>query len=321
MTDAGTEPAPLIFALQAQPESGPEWSEMARAAEAAGFHDLVVADHPGTTAAPFVALAAAAGLTRHVRLGTAVANLGRWHPYDLACEVATLDLVSGTRALLGIGAGHTPAEWLMVGRPYPDPSARVTRMIEVAETCLSLLSGERVTFEGSDFRLEEASVDWPPERRRVPLLVGGNNRRLLRWAGANADVVEVTGLGRTLADGHHHAVRWSPEQLDASVEGVREAARGRVHPPILGTLVHVVEVTEDRESALEILHRRLAVGMPPESVPTLEDLGSCPYVLIGSRAEMAEQLAGHQRRWGFRRYTLRPPLAPLRSVMGAPGAD
>ena len=305
----------LIFALQAHPDSAPGWADIARQAEATGFHDLVVADHPGTTAAPFVALAAAAGTTRAIRLGTAVANLGRWHPFDLAAEISTLDLVSGGRAVLGIGAGHTPAEWRMRGRAYPDPARRVARMIQVAEATLRLLKGERVSVDGDDFSLEEAVLDWPAERRHIPLLVGGNNRALLSWAGAHADLVEVTGLGRTLADGHHHAVRWSPEELDASVQLVTEAARRREHPPILGTLVHVVQLTDDREKALDVLHRRLAVGMPSEAAPRAEDLAACPYVLIGSLDEMTEQLDRQARRWGFRRYTVRPPIGPIVSIM------
>ena len=312
--------AGLIFALQAHPDNGAGWAALAREAESCGFHDLVIADHPGSTAAPFVALAAAAGATRTVRLGTTVANLGTWHPFDLASEVSTLDVVSGGRAVLGIGAGHTPAEWTQVGVPYPTPGGRVTNMIEVAEAALALLSGEKVTAGGSSFELVEAALGWPTgERRHIPLLVGGNNRRLLAWAGQKADLVEITGLGRTLEDGHHHAVRWSAEDLDRSVAIVSEAARDRGRPPILGTLVHVVEVTENREKALSDLHHRLTAGMPADDMPTVEDLAEVPYVLVGTEEEMAAQLRRQQERWGFRRYTLRPPLDPLRGLLRAAG--
>jgi probable F420-dependent oxidoreductase len=314
--------AGLIFALQAHPDNSAGWAALAREAELCGFHDLVVADHPGSTAAPFVALAGAAGATRTVRLGTTVANLGTWHPFDLASEVSTLDVVSGGRAVLGIGAGHTPGEWTQVGVPYPTPGGRVANMIEVAEATLALLTGETVTAKGASFELAAAVLGWPTgERRHIPLLVGGNNRRLLRWAGQRADLVEITGLGRTLEDGHHHAVRWSAEDLDQSVEIVGESARGRPRPPILGTLVHVVEVTDDRDKALSDLHHRLTAGMPADGMPTVEDLAEVPYVLVGTEAEMADQLQYQQQRWGFRRYTLRPPLEPLMGVLRAAGVS
>lgn len=312
--------AGLIFALQAHPDNSAGWAALAREAELSGFHDLVIADHPGTTAAPFVALGAAAGATRTVRLGTTVANLGTWHPFDLAREVSTLDVVSGGRAVMGVGAGHTPVEWTQVGRPYPSPAGRVANMIEVAEAARALLTGETVTAKGASFELVNAALGWPAgERRPVPLLVGGNNRRLLAWAGQEADLIEITGLGRTLADGHHHAVRWTTQDLDRSVAIVAEAARGRRRAPILGTLIHVVEVTDDREKALADLHRQLTAGMPAEDAPTVADLAGIPYVLVGTEAEMAAQLRHQQERWGFRRYTLRPPLEPVKAVLRAAG--
>jgi alkanesulfonate monooxygenase SsuD/methylene tetrahydromethanopterin reductase-like flavin-dependent oxidoreductase (luciferase family) len=66
-------------------------------------------------------LAAAAAATSRIRLGTYVVNAGAREPLHLASEVATLDVVSGGRAVFGAGAGHTPAEWTMFGRPYPSP--------------------------------------------------------------------------------------------------------------------------------------------------------------------------------------------------------
>jgi len=103
------------FALQAQPTDAADWLDLARRAEAAGFDTLLAADHPGSCAAPFVALAAAAAVTTTIRLGSYVANAAVREPILLAADVATLDVVSGGRALLGLGAGHTPAEWDAIG--------------------------------------------------------------------------------------------------------------------------------------------------------------------------------------------------------------
>ena len=68
----------VCVSVQASPESSASWAELARAVEVGGFHALYAADHPGTTASPFVALAAAAAVTERIELGTCVANAGVW---------------------------------------------------------------------------------------------------------------------------------------------------------------------------------------------------------------------------------------------------
>ena len=98
---------------------GRAWLDLARKAEAAGFDTLYVADHLGVTASPFAALAAAAGATSTLKLGTYVLNAGIRDPLSLASEAATVDVISNGRFVLGLGAGHTPAEWAMTGRDYP----------------------------------------------------------------------------------------------------------------------------------------------------------------------------------------------------------
>src|SRR5690349_23932323 len=138
---AGQNPAMATFSLQAQPTDAADWLDLARRAEAAGFTALTVADHPGTCAAPFVALAAAAAVTSTIRLGSYVVNAGIREPILIAADVATLDVVSGGRAILGIGAGHTPAEWAAVGRVRPGVRERVDRCIAVAETTMRMLAG------------------------------------------------------------------------------------------------------------------------------------------------------------------------------------
>jgi len=105
--------------VQASPRDRASWLGLARDVEAAGFHALYAADHPGSTASPFVALAAAAAVTERIQLGTCVVNAGVWEPLALASEAATLDVVSGGRAVLGVGAGHTPREWTATGRRFP----------------------------------------------------------------------------------------------------------------------------------------------------------------------------------------------------------
>lgn len=282
----------VTFSLQAQPENAAEWIDTARRAEAAGFAALYAADHPGVCAAPHVALAAAAAVTTTIKLGAYVVNAGIREPMLLATDVATLDVVSGGRAILGIGAGHTPAEWLAVGRTRPDVNGRVEHCIKVAEATRALLAGAKVG---------AAELTEPrPVQKEVPLLFGGGNTRLLRWAAAHADIVGLSGLGRTLADGHSHEARWRADEIDAQIELVRGAE--------VEALVQHVEITDDAGAVV-------AARMDKSDL-TVAEAQAAPYLLIGTEDELVAKIRENERRWGITRYAVRrSALDALPSVM------
>ena len=281
------------FSLQVSPGDAAEWRETARRAEAAGFDSLTVADHPGTCVSPFVALAAAAAVTETIRLGSYVVNAGVREPMLLAVDVATLDLVSGGRAVLGLGAGHTPAEWAAVGRVRPDVAGRVARCIAVAEATTRLLAGQKVTMDGAAVRLREALLEKPrPVREKIPLLIGTANSALLRWAGEHADVVGLSGLGRTLPDGHSHEARWRLDQVDAQVALARDAGA-----TTLEALVQLVEVTGDAEAVHAEHAERLGMSVA--------DFGQVPFALVGTEEEIVAAIRRNRERWGITRYAVR----------------
>lgn len=298
---------PLRVAVQANPVDRDSWLSLAREVEEAGLSALYVADHPGSAASPFVALAAAASVTERIELGTCVVNAGAWEPLDLASAVATLDLVSDGRALLGVGAGHTPHEWTSVGRAYPSAADRVSRMIEVVEATTALLEGGPTSYAGEHVTLAGAEVDDPrPVRRPVPLMVGGNGRRVLRFAARRADVVGITGLGRTLADGHQHEVDWGPGSVERTLAQVRSAAQDRT--PEVEALVQVVEITEDARGVAERIAAAVAGASPA-------DVLDAPFAWIGT----VEQIRAKVARWeaaGLERFVVRAPaLAAVRRVL------
>ncbi|SCL37844.1 probable F420-dependent oxidoreductase, MSMEG_2516 family [Micromonospora rhizosphaerae] len=299
----------VIFSVQARPTDGASWLDLARRVEAAGFDALLAADHPGDCASPFVALAAAAAVTSTLGLGSYVSNAGVREPILLASDVATLEVVSGGRARLGLGAGHTPAEWRAVGRERPDVAARVRRCVAVAEAVRDLLAGEEVTVETAELVAHAAKLNQPrPVQRRVPLTIGTANSALLRWAGAHADVVGLSGFGRTLADGHSHEVRWRADQIEAQLAHVAAGAAGRAEPPALEALVQRVMVTDDAEAA--------AAELAADTGLTVAELLATPFVLIGTPDEIVDAVAAHQRRWGITRFVVREnALDPLRALL------
>jgi probable F420-dependent oxidoreductase len=264
------------FSLQALPDDAAGWLDLARRAEEIGFEALYVADHPGSCASPFVALAAAAAVTSQLRLGSYVVNAGVREPILLASDVATLDVVSGGRAILGLGAGHTPAEWAAIGKVRPGVRARVDHCIAVAEQTRRMLAGD--------------GMDQPrPVQDPVPLLIGGGNTRLLGWAAEHADIIGLAGLGRTLDDGHRHEARWSGDQIDAQVE----LAGGK---PI-EALVQLVQVTDDAGAVY--------AEWADDSSPSEDVLAASPYMLVGTIEEIAAKIKAVESRWGITRFAVR----------------
>lgn len=302
----------LRVSVQASPRDRASWLRLTRTVEDAGFHALYAADHPGSSSSPFVALAAAAAVTERIELGTCVVNAGAWEPLALASAAATLDVVSGGRAILGVGAGHTPQEWTSSGRPFPSAGDRVGRMIELVEATTSLLAGGRVSYRGRHLTLLDAVLEDPrPVREPIPLLVGGNGDRVLRFAGRNADIVGITGALRTLADGHRHEVDWSQRAIRQTIamlaSDVGDARRHRE----IEALVQAVVVTDDR--ATEAL--RLTEHIHGASV---EDLLQTPFVWIGTIDEIASKLQHTSDELGISRYVIRPPaIASARRILDA----
>ncbi|GGL97336.1 MULTISPECIES: LLM class flavin-dependent oxidoreductase [Micromonospora] len=288
----------VTFSLQVRPDNAEELLTSARRAEAAGFDTLHCADHPGAIAAPFVALAAAAAVTSTIGLGPYVANTGIREPMPLAVDVASLDLISGGRARLGLGAGHNPAEWHALGRERPDVAGRVRRFTAVTRAVRELLDGAEVTVDTPELTVRAARLTAPrPVQERIPLTVGTSNSRLLRWAGRHADVVGLSGAGRTRPDGYQHDVRWREADIEAQLALVAEGAAGRSVPPAMEALVQLCAVTDDAEAATADFARDTGL--------TVDELLACPYVLIGTEDEILSAVRRHERRWGITRFVVR----------------
>ncbi len=162
----------------------PELLEIARMIEARGFDSLWLGDHmlyrgdgrpergPWDVWTTLAALAAA---TERVTLGPLVAATAFHEPGLIARMAAAIDEISGARFVLGLGTGWNETEFAAFGIPFDH---RMSRFGEAFEIIRRLLAGERVTFGGAYYRVNDA-VLLPPPVRRVPLMVGGHGPRLL----------------------------------------------------------------------------------------------------------------------------------------------
>jgi F420-dependent oxidoreductase-like protein len=160
--------------------------ELARQAEDLGFESLWAFDHFHTVPEPtdeitfesFTVLAALAALTHRVRLGHMVVCTGFRNPAHTAKLASTLDVVSGGRFELGIGAGWKKDEWEAYGYGFPPIKERLDAFGDDLEVITRMLEPGRASYEGKHAHVRDAiNVPKGIQKPRIPIIVGGNGER------------------------------------------------------------------------------------------------------------------------------------------------
>ena len=136
-------PRKFRFGVQASnAATGDAWRDLARKVEDLGYSSLFVPDHFGDQLAPVPPLRAAAYATTSLRIGGLVLDNDYRHPVVLAKEMASLDLLSGGRLELGLGAGWMRTDYDQAGMPYDPPKVRVDRFEEGLAVLKGLFADE-----------------------------------------------------------------------------------------------------------------------------------------------------------------------------------
>jgi F420-dependent oxidoreductase-like protein len=198
------------FTWPGSPESlGPTFARIARAADASGMASLWVMDHffqismigpPELDMVEgYTALAFAAGQTSRIQLGTLVTGVTYRHPGLLAKTVTSLDVLSGGRAWLGIGAAWNEQEHRGLGVPYPSTRERFERLEETVQICLQMWAGDDSPYAGRHYQLERPlNVPQSLSRPHPSILIGGGGeKKTLRLVAQYADACNLfdNGLG------------------------------------------------------------------------------------------------------------------------------
>lgn len=174
---------------------------VAHEADAVGFDSVWLFDHVQTEPVPtdeitfeaFVGLSALAAETARVRLGHLVLCSGYRNPALVAKMIATLDVVSGGRAELGLGAGWKEDEYAAYGWGFPPLRSRMALLEDSLEICSRMLAGGRSTYAGAQASVRDAiNVPRGIQEPRIPILVGGNGpNRTWRLAARFADELNL----------------------------------------------------------------------------------------------------------------------------------
>jgi F420-dependent oxidoreductase-like protein len=182
---------------------GPGVADLAQRAEALGVTTMSFMDHffqmdwmaPATDPMleGYTALGFVAGRTTRLRLRLLVTGVTYRHPGLLAKTVTTLDVVSGGRAELGIGAAWYEREHVGLGVPFPPTAERFERLEEAIEICLQMWRGDAGGFQGKHYQLAETICSpMPVSHPRPRILIGGSGeRKTLRLVAKYADVCNI----------------------------------------------------------------------------------------------------------------------------------
>ncbi len=269
------------------------WVDQARKAEDLGFSTLLMPDHFGDQLAPVPALMAAADATSTLRVGALVFDNDYRHPLVLAKEAATIDLLSGGRLELGLGAGWMRSDYDESGISYDDPAVRVDRFEEGLAVITGLLESEGAfSFSGEHYTVtEHTATPRPAQRPRPPLIIGGGGKRVLGIAGRHAEIVSINVNLRAGTAGPEAATNATPDATRQKIGWVKEAAGARFEQIELNTLIGFVMVTDDAQSVIDAMAP--ALGIDPDEARHI------PLALIGTLDEMAEELEWRRREYGI----------------------
>jgi F420-dependent oxidoreductase-like protein len=182
---------------------GPELTRVVHAADEAGLDTVWVSDHllqadPASTPdaemlEAYTTLGFLAARTERIRLGTMVTGVTYRPPSLLIKAVTTLDVLSGGRAWLGVGAGYHEVEARAMGLPLPPVGERFERLEETLRLAIQMWSGDDTAFEGTHYRLEHPVGSPRPVRLpHPPILIGGaGEQRTLRLVAEYADACNL----------------------------------------------------------------------------------------------------------------------------------
>jgi probable F420-dependent oxidoreductase len=286
---------PFRFAVYAfTAPSGEAWAAFARRAEELGYDTLLVPDHLSGQLSPIAALSAAAAVTSRLRIGPYVFANDFRHPLVMAREAATLDVLSGGRLELGLGAGWRRSDYRQLGYAYAEPGRRVDRLVEALGIVKRLLAGETVTHDGPHYRLERARIAPMPVQRPVPLHIGAGGPRMLRIAAREADIVGLI-----------------PQFTRGGLPRVTDATEGA-----LARKVALLRLAAgDRFSALELSVYCADAGMVGSGHSALGSAGSAlkgalvapigsPYLLYGTLGALRDRLERRREALGISHYAI-----------------
>ncbi|MEQ8861229.1 MAG: TIGR03621 family F420-dependent LLM class oxidoreductase [Pseudomonadales bacterium] len=295
---------PFRFAVQSfNAESGTEWTERARRAEALGYSTLFLADHllgPGPalekTAHPVQNLAAipamahAAAVTSTIHVGARVFCIDYHDPLVLIKSAMTIDRLSNGRLELGLGAGWLAEEYAAANIAFDEPRVRIDRLADVIEG-LRAFSGDSLV------QVDNDTIRWrdfegvPKPVSKPPLMIGGGSPRILRLAGREADIVSLNFNNRAGVIGPDGVRSSSEAETERKLGWIREGAGDRFDDIEIEIGAYFTFVMDDPGQPL--------AGMAGAFGYSEDEMRRHPHALFGSVDTVCEELERRRELFGI----------------------
>jgi len=296
----------MRFGIQTGPQhvSWPELVDIWQVADGLQFDTAWTFDHffpimsdpKGSQLEGWVTLTALATLTRHVRVGTLVTGITYREPSVLAKMGATLDVISGGRLEMGLGAAWFQQEHEALGIPFPPVAERIKRLGEACEVITRMWTEDAATWKGQYYEIKEAYCNPKPvQKPRPPILIGGGGEQLtLKMVARYADTWNSFGTEDvfrhklSVLDEHCRAVGRDPQTIEKSVSLPPVLSKDRSKLDAM-----LVDMAGRRAMSIEDARAGMLWGSPDDAIKKLEafrDLGVTHIILSLRRPYDVSQL-------------------------------
>jgi probable F420-dependent oxidoreductase len=275
-----------------------ELGERARAAEDLGVTTFALPDHLLPQLSPVPYLATVAALTERMRISAFVHNNDLRHPAVLAQDLASLDVLSGGRLDVAIGAGWNEPEYAAIGLPFDPIGVRQARLTEAIAVIKGCFGPEPFSFQGEHYTIADYDAyPKPVQQPHVPFFIGGGGRRTLELAAREADIV---GLAPRILSGQRadpNSITWAA--TEEKIGWVREAAGDRFADlsfnvyPSQWPIVVTDDVHAEARKVIDRMRERTGQEL------TERDVIDSPHIFIGSIDRFVEKFSELRERLGI----------------------
>jgi len=268
--------------------TGAELAERARRAEQLGYHGLVVPDHLLEQLSPVVAMATVAAATSTLRVSGFVLNNDLRHPAVLAQDLASIDVLSGGRVDVAIGAGWNKPEYDAIGLAFDATPVRQARLAESITVLKGMFSGAPFSFAGEHYTITDyTGRPVPVQRPHPPFMIGAGGRRTLELAGREADTIGLAP--RILANAKLDTISLTLAATREKIDWVRGAAGERfpslefnIYPSAWPTVI-TDDLRGEARRVVDGLRKRTGVELSEQ------DVIDSPHIFIGSVDRLVEK--------------------------------
>jgi probable F420-dependent oxidoreductase len=279
-----------------------ELAAQARRVEDVGWSTLLFSDHFWDVLAPIPAAMAVANATSVLRVGTNVLGNDFRHPVLLAKEAATVDVLSGGRLELGLGAGWMADDYTRAGMAMEPPRMRIERLEEAVAVLRGLFGEGPVDFQGKHYAVRGLEgTPKPRQKNGPPILIGGGGQRLLGVAARWADIVGINPVARSGVHDLETDRDASADATDRKLAWLRRAAGERFAALELSMNVYLAVRTDERGASARLKSERFR--LPPELAREV------PHGWVGSLEAIRDDLLAWRERWGISYWVLDAAVA------------